>query len=516
RSEIERSRSSPVQSDDRSRPSDNGGIVAAPPRAPVPALQQDLRGLLPEEPPVGLGLVRRLHVPRVLRQAPRPRVHISFVRSVTMDSWSEIQLKKMESGGNDALNTFLSRYGIPKDTEIVKKYNTDAAAVYRDRIQALAEGKPWRDPPVVKKKPPLDPGPRNNTVAGGWDSWDDDVRSGSEVRRNQSVSDFRSGGGGGGGPARSRSSQDIYTKGQLEASAANKESFFSRKMVENESRPEGLPPSQGGKYVGFGSSPNPVAPAPRNDSQGDVISAVSQGFGRLSMVAASAAQSAATVVQAGTKEISSKLDITVKNLYNIRTEDVDFKWRGNHSYEDSLVGHDLIMSGDKVREGGYDTKVNETVTVVTAKTTEIGQKTWGIMKGVMALASQKVEEFSKEGTVSWKADNWQRNESEGNGYYQEFSQESKGPSSGGGQSSSTAHSSNFSSWDDWDQKDNKKEHTTKPAQLVMGMGGPVGMMLRMMDLITSTKAHPVRKLLVTMENQIPTGPEAAFSEVALL
>lgn len=203
-------------------------------------------------------------------------VHISFVRSVTMDSWSEIQLKKMESGGNDALNTFLSRYGIPKDTEIVKKYNTDAAAVYRDRIQALAEGKPWRDPPVVKKKPPLDPGPRNNTVAGGWDSWDDDVRSGSEVRRNQSVSDFRSGGGGGGGPARSRSSQDIYTKGQLEASAANKESFFSRKMVENESRPEGLPPSQGGKYVGFGSSPNPVAPAPRNDSQGDVISAVSQ------------------------------------------------------------------------------------------------------------------------------------------------------------------------------------------------------------------------------------------------
>ena len=33
---------------------------------------------------------------------------------------------------------------------------------------------------------------------------------------------------------------------------------------------------------------------------------VMQGFGRLSMVAASAAQSAAVVVQAGTKEFSSK------------------------------------------------------------------------------------------------------------------------------------------------------------------------------------------------------------------
>ena len=62
-------------------------------------------------------------------------VHISFVRSVTMDSWSEIQLKKMEAGGNDKLNAFLSQYGIAKETDIVKKYNTNAASVYRDRIQ---------------------------------------------------------------------------------------------------------------------------------------------------------------------------------------------------------------------------------------------------------------------------------------------------------------------------------------------------------------------------------------------
>lgn len=102
-------------------------------------------------------------------------VHISFVRSVTMDSWSEIQLKKMESGGNDQLNQFLARYGVPKETDIVAKYNTNAASVYRERIQALAEGQRWRDPPVVKeglggggaanknKKPPLSGG-RNGNV----------------------------------------------------------------------------------------------------------------------------------------------------------------------------------------------------------------------------------------------------------------------------------------------------------------------------------------------------------------
>lgn len=216
-------------------------------------------------------------------------VHISFVRSVTMDSWSEIQIKKMESGGNERLNAFLAQYGIPKETDIVTKYNTNAASIYRDKIQALAEGRSWRDPPVVKeplkggsKKPPLAQsaggGGSNGSFGnnGGWDNWDnDDFKSSTDMRRNQSVSDFRGGNGGTGGvPVRSKSTQDIYTRAQLDASAASKESFFSRKLAENESRPEGIPPSQGGKYVGFGSSP---APSQRNNnSQGDVLSAFSQ------------------------------------------------------------------------------------------------------------------------------------------------------------------------------------------------------------------------------------------------
>ncbi|KAK9684180.1 hypothetical protein RND81_10G192100 [Saponaria officinalis] len=341
-------------------------------------------------------------------------VHISFVRSVTMDSWSEIQLKKMEAGGNDNLNAFLARYDIPKTTDIVSKYNSNAASVYRDRISALAEGRPWRDPPVVKeaaKKPP-----RGSGGGGGWDDWDNDnaVRSSDHMRRNQSAGDFRYDGGSNNGPMKSRSSGDIYTRAQLEASAADKDGFFARKLAENQTRPEGLPPSKGGKYVGFGSTPAP-SPSNNNNSQPDVFSVVSQGIGKLSFVA----QSAASVVQAGTKEITSK-----------------------------------------VRDGGYDHKVNETVSVVTAKTSEIGQKTWGLMRGVMAMATQKVEELTKETGVNWKPDNPHQNENEQNGYYQEFRHEANGynNTSGGGQSSSNRQSNAVSSgsWDDWDQKDPKE------------------------------------------------------------
>lgn len=111
-------------------------------------------------------------------------------------------------------------------------------------------------------------------------------------------------------------------------------------------------------------------------------------------------------------------------------------------------------------EGGYDYKMNETVNVVATKTTEIGQKGWGIMKGVLALASQKVEEFA-EGPNP-RDDSWQQSENERNGHYKDSSQASKGwNSSGGAQSSGRqANSVSSASWDDWDSKDNRKENPT--------------------------------------------------------
>ncbi|URE42895.1 ADP-ribosylation factor GTPase-activating protein [Musa troglodytarum] len=271
-------------------------------------------------------------------------VHISFVRSVTMDSWSEIQLKKMEAGGNDRLNAFLAGYGVSRETDIVPKYNTRAAAVYRERIQALADGCPWTDPPVVKetpdagaKRPPLGQSSGNGrtlTSNGGCDSWDNHgfQSSSSDVRRNQWTGDSRNDPSAGGAhqPPRSRSTQDIYTRAPLEASAANKESFFARKMEENGSRPEGIPPSQGGKYVGFGSTPPPPR---RNNSQGDVlrdtVSVVSQGLGQLSIVASSAAQSAANAVQAGRKELTSKVIFTLLPIFHL-TFSAQFNYSGEY------------------------------------------------------------------------------------------------------------------------------------------------------------------------------------------
>lgn len=77
-------------------------------------------------------------------------VHISFVRSVTMDSWKPLQLKIMELGGNRRLKAFFQQHNIPDNMSIAQKYNTRAAEWYRRNLRALAEGS---DPP-----PPLPAG----------------------------------------------------------------------------------------------------------------------------------------------------------------------------------------------------------------------------------------------------------------------------------------------------------------------------------------------------------------------
>ena len=46
-----------------------------------------------------------------------------------MDAWSPDQLKKMQLGGNEPMNTFFAKYGVSKTTDIKEKYNSTAAEV---------------------------------------------------------------------------------------------------------------------------------------------------------------------------------------------------------------------------------------------------------------------------------------------------------------------------------------------------------------------------------------------------
>ncbi len=82
-------------------------------------------------------------------------VHITFVRSVQMDSWTPAQLAAMFAGGNDKMNKFLAERGVKKDTPIAQKYNSEVAMLYKEVLKARVAGQPepTQLPAHLKPKP---------------------------------------------------------------------------------------------------------------------------------------------------------------------------------------------------------------------------------------------------------------------------------------------------------------------------------------------------------------------------
>ncbi|KAG1359606.1 putative ADP-ribosylation factor GTPase-activating protein AGD7 [Cocos nucifera] len=285
-------------------------------------------------------------------------VRLSFVRSVAADaSWPGPHLRLMASnpGGNRALNAFLAARGVPPRAAISLKYSSPAAALFRSRLHALAHRRPFRGPSAVAPQPPR-PLPSDD-----WDDDDDGIHyfqdslssrskstagaRGGVIRRNLSVGEdleAELGIGGGGRPCRS------WSSGSISAVTGNGIGIGGEMFSErNGRRPDGFGSTGGGSLIT------------------DAAMAMSESFIRLTMVASSAVQSAANAVQTGTKELTSK-----------------------------------------VAQGGYDDKVNETVNVIAQKTSELGQRTWGIMKGIMKVASHKVGEYAGDG-AGWKIEGLQ-------------------------------------------------------------------------------------------------------------
>jgi ADP-ribosylation factor GTPase-activating protein 1 len=89
-------------------------------------------------------------------------VHISFVRSVAMDSWTEKQISIMRRSGNAKFTSFLAAKGVQKSVSIPIKYNSPVASYYRECLLAETEG---RDPP--SEPPPSSTAVATGTVGSG-------------------------------------------------------------------------------------------------------------------------------------------------------------------------------------------------------------------------------------------------------------------------------------------------------------------------------------------------------------
>ncbi|KAF2766613.1 ArfGap-domain-containing protein [Teratosphaeria nubilosa] len=205
-------------------------------------------------------------------------VHISFVRSATMDALKAGEVKKMEMGGNKPWKHFFNAHHtntlIGRDFDsctIAERYDSEAGEEWKDRLTAKVEGTAYV-PGAPKPRAPVKKEADTTSLGSG---------------RNTPRSHVRS------------PSQQTATPTQK----SQNEAYFARMGEGNATRPDDLPPSQGGKYAGFGSSPMPSS---GDDFQRDPVAALTKGFGWLSStVSKQAANVNKAYIQPGLSSVQS-------------------------------------------------------------------------------------------------------------------------------------------------------------------------------------------------------------------
>uniref|UniRef100_A0A6B2E533 Putative arf gtpase-activating protein n=1 Tax=Phlebotomus kandelakii TaxID=1109342 RepID=A0A6B2E533_9DIPT len=301
-------------------------------------------------------------------------VHLSFVRSVTMDKWKDVELEKMKVGGNRKAREFFDTQSDWDDTmSIQQRYNTQAAARYRDKINTLAQGQTWDESRAsVKAKAPTSSTSLSYSQSEG------------AISGNSGYDSYNSGGGYQEGGYQNFNSQEFKDQ---------KESFFNKKQQENATRPDYLPPNQGGKYSGFGFTRDPPPKSQSQEFFDTTLSSLASGWSLLS--------TGATKVASTAKENA-------------------LKYGGLASQKVADVSSNV---GEKMKDGTLLNEMGSHVSSLANKVGELGKKSWTTINSGVASPQDgytspgespdvhQVDGYQRSSSVNGKSggDGWEGN-----------------------------------------------------------------------------------------------------------
>ncbi|XP_021138527.2 ADP-ribosylation factor GTPase-activating protein 1 isoform X8 [Columba livia] len=223
-------------------------------------------------------------------------VHLSFVRSVTMDKWKDIELEKMKAGGNRKFREFLeSQDDYDPCWSMQEKYNSKAAALFRDQVATVAEGKEWS----------IETSPARN-----W----------TPPQPKMSLSSTH------------------RSAGQSQAATASSDKAFEDWLNDDVASYQG---GQENRYVGFGNTVNP--PKKEDDFLNNAMSSLYSGWSSFTTGAskiASAAKEGATRFgsQASQKGVGSKGWRDVTTFFSGKPDDHSERPAEADSYQNSGGG----------------------------------------------------------------------------------------------------------------------------------------------------------------------------------
>jgi ADP-ribosylation factor GTPase-activating protein 1 len=232
-----------------------------------------------------------------------------------MDAFKQNEISRMQNGGNKAWQDFYNQNSGTsfEESTIKERYDSEVGEEWKDRLTAKVDGTEFDRAAWSKERAAIlqKQASRSATPIGA---------AGKKPMA-----------GIGSGPA-SRSESPARGKGGLPpAQKAKNEAYFAKMGEANASRPDDLPPSQGGKFSGFGSAPaepeRPQAGMPSADEfQKDPVAALTKGFGWFSSVVGKQAK----VVNDSYIQPTAKTVSSAKVEKNFTARDTDLAYRSHH------------------------------------------------------------------------------------------------------------------------------------------------------------------------------------------
>ena len=199
-----------------------------------------------------------------------------------MDAFKANEIERMRLGGNSGWRKFFEEHEDTQmtgltwdDATIAERYSGVAGEEWKQRLTCKVEGKEY----VAEEKSssaPVAAAPKKAPVLSGAQR---------QVSRT-------------GTPLSGRSSRGESPSGNNAGMGDGKvkvdDHYFAKLGADNASRPDNLPPSQGGKYGGFGSAP----PEPQGNQgdidfaafQKDAVASITKGFGWFTKTVSSTAK----------------------------------------------------------------------------------------------------------------------------------------------------------------------------------------------------------------------------------
>lgn len=197
-------------------------------------------------------------------------------------------------GGNKkALEFFKESPEYSEGMSIEDKYSAQFAQNYREKLAAVCDGKVWTPPVSSAVSSNLSDAsgpstPKKSNLGTTSPTFQRTASSGSTGNRSTSAPNSRRGKGSALGTPKSTGSPR-----RTESPKSKNEDYFARLGEANETRPDDLPPNQGGKYSGFGNTPtsnaSPTSSVPDiGDLLVDPVGTLSKGWSLFTLGASSA------------------------------------------------------------------------------------------------------------------------------------------------------------------------------------------------------------------------------------